>query len=201
VLTGIGIAFTSLVLGKALSQEKPDRLLSIGIAGAYMGSGMHVGDVIVGDSEVFGDLGVETPVEKSPSQSGESGFISLSQMPFSSGKQPYPHLIEYPLAVEPWNGHWPVKKGCTVNLCTGTQAMGASRQRYWNADFETMEGAAIALAGHAWGVPVLEMRAISNIASDRDMHREGVQKALLALRDALVTWSILENQESQNHGI
>jgi nucleoside phosphorylase len=75
VLTGIGIAFTSLVLGKALSQEKPDRLLSIGIAGAYMGSGMHVGDVIVGDSEVFGDLGVETPVEKSPTQRGEYGFI------------------------------------------------------------------------------------------------------------------------------
>jgi len=47
-----------------------------------------------------------------------------------------------------------------------------------------MEGAAVAQAGYILESPVCEIRAISNIASDRDMRPENIRIAL----DALTTY-------------
>jgi hypothetical protein len=67
-----------------------------------------------------------------------------------------------------------------VNTCAGTHATGARRAALTGAAFESMEGAAVALWGTLTGPPtsVCEIRAISNVAADRDMRPENIRLAL-----------------------
>jgi futalosine hydrolase len=76
-------------------------------------------------------------------------------------------------------------RGCTVNTCTGTEETGRRRESLTGAGFESMEGAAAALAGAELGIPVCELRAISNIASTRDFRPENAKKALIALGEEM----------------
>ncbi|MBV9848547.1 MAG: hypothetical protein JO250_02550, partial [Armatimonadetes bacterium] len=71
-----------------------------------------------------------------------------------------------------------IGRGCTVNACAGTEATGRRREELFGAAFETMEGAAVAQAGQMLGIPVAEVRAISNIAARRDMRPENIRRAL-----------------------
>jgi nucleoside phosphorylase len=75
-----------------------------------------------------------------------------------------------------------------VNACTGTAATGARRRVLTGADFESMEGAAVALAGLEAGIPVAEFRAISNAAADRDMRPENIGLALRGLGSFVSAW-------------
>lgn len=188
LLTGIGIGSTALVLGSALSGERPARLLSIGIAGAYAGCGWSVGDTAVVAFETFGDLGMELPPSDRSDTGGDPAFLPLAEAAFAMGTSPHPPQARYPLETRAFGGHWREVGACTVNACTGTSATGAMRRRWTGAELETMEGAAVALAGKAFGVPVLEIRSVSNIAADRNISAEGIARALQALREALAQW-------------
>ncbi len=170
-LSGVGIpaalAQTLLIAGRL----KPARILNIGIAGAYPGSGLAIGDIVIGTSEVYGDVGFELP--------GELGFRHISEAPWGAFYRDPLALTVFPEFAGAREG-----RGCTVNACTGTEATGRLRGRLFEAAFETMEGAAVAQAGTLLEVPVCEIRAISNIASDRDMRPENIWIAL----DALTTY-------------
>lgn len=171
-LTGVGVpvalAQTLLIAGRL----RPARILNIGIAGAYPGSGLAIGDIIVGTSEVYGDVGFELPEEPR--------FRHISESPWGAPYQEPVTLTVFPEFAGAREG-----RGCTVNACTGTEATGRLRERLFGAAFETMEGAAVAQAGYALGIPVCEVRAISNIASDRDMRPENIKLALDSLRSYL----------------
>lgn len=171
-LTGVGIPRALGRLLPLVERLRPRRILNIGIAGAYPGSGLAVGDIVLAESEIYGDVGFELPQEP--------GFRPVSDAPF--GKEFYDEAI--PLAPDPdfvWEppGHrFRVARGCTVNACTGTERTGRLREELFGAQFETMEGAAVAQAGLAARIPVCELRAISNIASRRDMRPENIALAL-----------------------
>ena len=164
-LTGVGIpvalAQTLLIAGRL----RPSRILNIGIAGAYPSSDLAIGDIVVGTSEVYGDVGFELPEAPGFRHVGESPWGTFYREPLS-------------LTVFPEFAGAAMGRGCTVNACTGTKATGRLRERLFNAAFETMEGAAVAQVGTVLKVPVCEIRAISNIASDRDMRPENIKLAL-----------------------
>ena len=171
-LTGVGVpvalAQTLLVAGRL----RPARILNIGIAGAYPGSGLAIGDIIVGTSEVYGDVGFELPEEPR--------FRHISESPWGAPYQEPVTLTVFPEFAGAREG-----RGCTVNACTGTEATGRLRERLFGAAFETMEGAAVAYAAYRLFTSVCEIRAISNIASDRDMRPENIKLALDSLRSYL----------------
>jgi len=167
-LTGVGIPVALAQTLWVARYLRPTRLLNIGIAGAYPGSGLAVGDIVIGTEEVYGDVGFELPEEP--------GFRHVRESPW--GK---PYQYPKPLTVFPEFAGAREGRGCTVNTCTGTEATGRLRERLFDAAFETMEGAAVAQAGYILEFPVCEVRAISNIASDRDMRPENIRIALDAL--------------------
>lgn len=172
VVTGVGVPMTLLRLLPALERFRPAWIAVTGIAGAYAGSGLDIGEIVVGETEVFADLGMETP-------DGEGGgFLPLADFPFADEA----HRAPLPLRVPAWAASLRRGRGATVNRCAGTDATGAQRRARFGADFETMEGAAVALAARASAIPVLEIRAISNFAARRDMRPENVRAALDALR-------------------
>ena len=174
LVTGVGIPAALAALMEFCTANKPQSILNIGIAGAYPQSGIVIGDIVLGVSEVYGDVGFELP--EAPH------FQSLAETPFAGTLYANP----LPLALAP---QWHclalaprLAKGCTVNVCTGTDATAALREQVFGVEFETMEGAAVAQAGLRLGVPVSEVRAISNIAAWRDMRPENIRLALERLR-------------------
>ena len=167
-LTGVGIPQALAGTLAAAGQLKPKRILNIGIAGAYPGSGLQIGDVVLGTSEVYGDIGFELPEPP--------GFQPLTESPFGEAyRAPLPLTLFGEFSAV----HFGI--GCTVNQCTGTAETGHGREALFGAAFETMEGAAVAQAGQALGIPVCEIRAVSNFASVRDMRPENIKLALAAL--------------------
>jgi futalosine hydrolase len=190
-VTGPGIPLTLARLLPLAGAEKPVALVNVGIAGAYPGAGLAIGDLAAAESEQFGDLGAEAP--------GPETFLPIGGFAWSDPV----YALPLPLSLEPLGGNgtgggggsaggntaaYQRVRGCTVNACTGTAATGALRRSQTGADFESMEGAAVALAGIELGLPVAEIRAISNFAAARDMRPENIGLALRALGSFVSGW-------------
>lgn len=179
LVTGVGIPAALSTLYRTLPTltPKPGLILNIGIAGAYPGVGIDIGDIVIADGDVYGDVGMELP-------DAEPGFLPLGDTDF--GREFYSAVLSTALPPEwakvalpadaPYRVH--IARGCTVNACAGTDATGERRRRIFSVGFETMEGAAVVQAGGEFGIPVCEVRAISNIAARRDMRPENIRRAL-----------------------
>lgn len=195
-VTGVGIPHTLMYLSSLLETVRPACVLNIGIAGAYPSTPatpgspatpaapspslnflsrseeLAIGDVVIGISEVFADLGMEIP--------DAERFRPLAAFLFSDVSLRAP----LKLLVPAWAGSAAELKqgrGATVNTCTGTLETGALRRRLFDADFETMEGAAVALLCGAREIPVIEVRSISNRAARRDLRPENIRCAFESL--------------------
>jgi futalosine hydrolase len=184
-VTGVGIPFTFGRLLPLVQWLRPQRILNIGIAGAFPNSGLKIGDIVMGRTEVYGDLGFELPPAGGRT---ERGFQALTSSVM--GKQMDAtafDLLRAPewLATSTDFGVHTDLVGATVNACTGTDYTGLIRESLFSAAFETMEGAAVAHIGFLLQIPVCEVRAISNIAARRDMRPENIRLALANLRQYL----------------
>jgi len=173
-VTGVGSPLTLVRLMPWLERYRPAWIAVTGIAGAYAGSGLNIGDIVIGSTDEFVDLGMELPEGKNPN----AGFAPLSGFPFADEA----HRAPLALRIPAWASGARAGRGATVNACTGSDATGARRRALFDVDFETMEGAAVALAAHAFNIPVLQVRAVSNLAARRDMRPENITAALDALR-------------------
>jgi futalosine hydrolase len=198
-VTGVGVPHTLLRLMPLLERLQPALVVNIGIAGAYPHCDpvraapsaeaasqtgdveLRIGQVVIGSSEVFADLGMEIP--------DEERFRPLGAFPFADPLLRAP----LPLHVPDWVSATgvTVARGATVNACTGTLATGALRRRLFTAEFESMEGAAVALACREKNIPCMEVRAISNRAARRELRPENIRLALDALR---VFWESNRNR-------
>jgi futalosine hydrolase len=169
VLTGVGMP---AVYRTFLTRDVTGPLISLGIAGAYEGTGLNIGDVVIVASEIVGDLGMELPLVPR--------FTPLRDFPFGTSHK------SVQLYAPPTAGV-SVVHGCTVSTVTGTQETGIRHRDTYGVAIETMEGYAVADIAAANRVPCLEVRAISNFASVRDMRPENIRAALGALS---TFWSV-----------
>ncbi|SHK75246.1 futalosine hydrolase [Fibrobacter sp. UWB12] len=185
VVLGVGSLQFSTNLAVLLSRfaaEGPfTHVVQAGICGAYPGRGLNIGDVVRVDSERVGDLGVVerdgtfVPWHKVCNDS-ENAQNSISALVYeSSSLRGVPDGLAKLKSVA----------GLTVNCCTGTAAMASERVENFNVDVESMEGAACFSICHAFGMPCLEIRAVSNFATDRDKSTWRIPDALSALRTVL----------------
>ncbi len=67
----------------------------------------------------------------------------------------------------------------TVSQCSGTRESGDLMKRRFDGLCENMEGAAVAHICTMYGVPMIEVRGISNIIEDRDMKKWNIDLAAL----------------------
>lgn len=162
VLCVCGIGKANAAHGTTLLLEKfhPDSVYVAGVAGAYPSSGLKIGDIAVGDKEIYGDEGLLL----------ESGFRTMETLglPMASvGKSQY--FNQFPLHV-PEALRNQINRGAfvTVSACSGTLKRGIEIEKQFQAICENMEGAAIAHICLLNNTPVTEMRGISNIIEDRE---------------------------------
>jgi futalosine hydrolase len=175
---GIGKAAAAATLAAALERRPISCVLAIGVAGAYPGAGLSPRDIAIASEEIFADEGVETPAgwqgyEAFVVSSGAQNRIALDAEIIERA-----HLVLGPVASGPF---------ATVSTCSGTEMAARRVAKRWGVIVESMEGAAWALVAHRYEVPFLELRAISNLAVDRDTKTWDLGGAISALATAVLT--------------
>ncbi len=174
---GLGKANAAMTLGAYLeSHSDVSRVLLIGIAGAYPGSGLRVGDVALAAQEIQADLGTTGGVES-------LGMPALEL----EGRRLYNHLPADPLWTSQLHAHTGLlpRPFLTRDAVSETREEAAELERLWGAALENMEGAAVAQAALWFNVPWAELRAVSNPAGVRDKTSWDVPSALESLARVL----------------
>ena len=175
VCTGVGPVNAAHAVTLEILRQRPDAIVVCGVGGAYGGSGLQVGEVACADVECYGDLGAATP----------SGFLDMKALGFPVVESPGPLYNDLPMQL------WPVDrrvKFVTVSTCSGTDAAARTLEARTGGAVENMEGAAVAHVACLHGIPVGEVRGISNIATDRDPSRWRLTEAAIAAQEALLAW-------------
>ncbi|MCX2180864.1 futalosine hydrolase [Streptomyces sp. SKN60] len=170
-------AATATALARAHAQDRPyDLIVSAGIAGGFLPHA-PIGTVVVSDSIVAADLGAQSP-------DAPGGYLSVEELGFGRSAHPVPKpLVDRIAGALPGAVTGPV---LTVSTVTGTAARAAElAARHPGAAAEAMEGFGVAEAAAAYGVPVVEVRAVSNAVGPRDRAAWRIGEALAALRDAV----------------
>lgn len=174
LLAGVGPVAAAVSTSKALATTGYRLVVSAGIGGGFAGRA-EVGSLAVADEIVAADLGVDTP----------AGFRSLAELGFGLNRISVHDGLVKKVSEALSTTSLPVRTGpvLTVSTVTGTAERACElAARVPGAIAEAMEGYGVAFAAQDRGVPVLEIRAISNLTGPRD-------RALWRIKEAL---SILE---------
>jgi futalosine hydrolase len=175
VRTGVGPVNAAFTLTRFLSENDAAAVLNCGIGGAYPGSALTTGEVVCADSETYGDLGAASP----------DGFLDMRAIGFPVIDGPEPIYNRLPLDL------FPAKRRVafiTCATCTGTDADANSLVARTGGVVESMEGAAIVHVARLMGVPVGEVRGISNIVGNRERGAWRIPEAAAAARTSLIEW-------------
>ncbi|MFD8724138.1 futalosine hydrolase [Streptomyces sp. NPDC059629] len=168
----LAAAGTATALTAAALDGRPYTLVvSAGIAGGFQPEA-PVGSLVVADEITAADLGAETA----------DGFVPVTELGFGTvSHRPPDSLVR--ATTQAAGAH---SGGVlTVSTVTGTAARAAAlRARHPHALAEAMEGFGVAEAAAAHGVPVLEIRAVSNPVGPRDRAAWRIGDALAALTEA-----------------
>lgn len=175
VHTGVGPVNAAHAATLGIVRWRPSAILICGVGGAYPASGLAVGDVACASEECYGDLGASSP----------DGFLDMRALGFPVIAGPEPLYNDLPMSIFPTAAR---VKFVTVSTCTGTAAAADALAARTGGAVENMEGAAIAHVAHLHGVPVGEVRGISNLVTDRDPGAWRLREAAQAAQEAAFSW-------------
>ncbi|MFE9372668.1 futalosine hydrolase [Streptomyces sp. NPDC006711] len=161
-------AGTALALGR---RPGHDLVLSAGIGGGFPGAA-PLGSLVVSSSIIAADLGAGSP----------EGFIPVTELGFGRHEVDVHDALARHATRALGAARGPV---LTVTTATGTAGRAAELlARHPGALAEAMEGFGVAEAADQYGLPVLEIRAISNAIGPRDRSAWRIGDALAALTGA-----------------
>jgi futalosine hydrolase len=178
-VTGIGKVNAACAATLLLERFRPAFLINTGCGGAFPGSGLSLGDLAVASSETFADEGVETPEGWRGLELIGIPLCEVAGEPvFNTIPMPR-HLCEEALSCARGGG-FNAEPGpfLTVSTCSGTKLKGEELLHRFPGICENMEGAALAQVALSYGVPLLEVRGISNFVEDRNLARWDLKRAV-----------------------
>lgn len=188
-VTGIGKVNAACATTLLLERFQPEFLVNTGCGGAFADCGLGVGGIAIAESESLADEGVQTP----------EGWMGLdligipvcqvagepifNRMPLSR------ELAADALACAERHGFsGRVGPFLTVSTCSGTASRGEELLRRFPGICENMEGGAVAQVALIYGVPLLEVRGISNLVEDRDLARWDLKRAVAEAQRFLICY-------------
>ncbi|UVI27599.1 futalosine hydrolase [Paenibacillus spongiae] len=176
IIGGVGSAAAAANTAAALVAGQYGLIVCAGIAGGFSDQA-GIGSLVVASEIVAADLGAETP----------DGFLSLDELGFGtarigvdaiSGRRIVHALLEAGLTAV----SGPILTVTTVTGSAATAEMLSARIP--GACAEAMEGYGVAVAAEQRGIPVIEIRAISNAVGPRNREAWRIGDALQALESA-----------------
>ena len=158
-ISGVGLLQSSFSITKLIFEQKPDLIIQAGIAGA-LDHKLALSKVVVVTEEQLADTGVE--------ESGTFNDIFDLRLtapdifPFSNGKLPNMDLQKFNCL------QLDEVTGITINeITTRPERIELLKAKY-NAQTESMEGAALHYCCIQTSTPFIQIRAISNYVGERD---------------------------------
>jgi futalosine hydrolase len=176
LVSGVGPAMAAAKTAKELANTEYDLVISAGIGGGFI-ERAEVGSIVVANKIIAADLGAQTP----------EGFRSLDELGFGSTRVAVDGNLVTRITNSLITAGLPVNTGpiITVSTVTGTTATASELSaRVPGVMAEAMEGHGVAIAAEDRGVPILEIRAISNPVGPRDRNSWRIKEALDALEAA-----------------
>jgi len=158
LITGVGMVATAFALGRHLVNNGYDLAINLGIAGSF-DRNIALGDVLVVTEDTFAELGAED----------DDNFLRISQLGF--GEDTYYPI--YSIAnVGEFSSILNLKvaqaTAITVNTVHGNEGSIKKVIERLNPQLESMEGAAFFYACQQFGIPSLQIRAVSNYVEKRN---------------------------------
>lgn len=163
VITGVGMVPTAVFTSFALSNSSYDAVINAGICGSFNRQ-IPIGDVL------------NIHIDSLPETGAEDGehFLSLIDLrlldkddfPFYNGRLHNESVFDSSLINE-----LPVATGVTVNKVHGNSKSIDDFVLKYQADVESMEGAAFFYACQIYNVRCLQVRSVSNYIEERDMSK------------------------------
>jgi futalosine hydrolase len=193
IISGMGKTNAAHAATILMERFSPRILIVLGVGGAYPSAGLSVGDIVVAEKEVYGDEGV---LLKDDFHGTEFMGIPL----LKKGRKKYfnefrldtmlvKKVLEAPLGIRHHASRVAkVRAGTfvTVSTCTGTGKKALELERRFGALCENMEGASVAHVCAMYDTPVIEIRGISNIVSDRDKDKWDIRLAAANCQEAVM---------------
>ena len=177
--SGVGMLASAVSLTRLVSEEKPDLIIQIGIAGSFNPKTV-LGQVVLVKDEILGDMGVEE--DGKWKDLFDLKLEKSSYHPFEKRKLPNPWLSTYNLL------KLPELSAITVNeITTSTRRIEQLLKKY-NPGIESMEGASLHYVCREANIPFIQMRAISNYIGERNKANWKIKEALEALNGTLLKY-------------
>lgn len=168
LISGIGPAAAAAATATALALSSYDAVLSLGVCGGFRGAA-EIGDVVVATDLVAADLGADSP----------DGFLGLGHLGWAEES----HQVDpaHVTAAATRIGEVVTGPVLTVSTVTGTDARAGLLAERHGAVAEAMEGWGVYEAARPHGIPVLEIRSVSNRVGRRDTSTWDFPRAFDAL--------------------
>lgn len=175
LITGVGLVETAVRLSSflATAASLPRVVINFGVAGAYIVAGKESAgllDICLAEREVLADLGICEQDEIQQLRGGAFELVESLELDAVLLGQATEKLAAARVSST-------VGVFASVNCVSGTQKRGEMIARQHRAICENMEGFAAARACRHFGVPLLELRCISNLVEDRNRHNWQLRKA------------------------
>lgn len=176
VIAGVGPAAAAASTAAALATEEYDLVVNAGIAGGFDGRA-SVGSIVLANQIIAADLGVETA----------EGFCPLDKLGFGTTRIQVDSGLVTRVATALTGAGLPVTTGPVLSVSTVTGSLARAEQLELlvpGALAEAMEGYGVAIAAQQRGIPILEIRAISNRVGPRNRAEWRIEEALESLAKA-----------------
>jgi futalosine hydrolase len=168
LITGVGLVNTTYALLKYVLKNKPDLVIQAGIAGSFS-SFCTLGSVYIVDEEIFGDTGVE---EQNQFKDIFDLQLAANRFPFSDKRLVNPHAaILNKIKLNR------VRAVSVNQITTNTGRIHQLIQKY-NAQIESMEGAAFHYVCLQENIPFVQLRAVSNFVGERNKSKWLIKEAI-----------------------
>jgi futalosine hydrolase len=168
LVTGVGPVEAAVCLTAFLAATSLPLtgVVNFGVAGAYVAGanrqGAAVLDICLAEREVLADLGICANEEVRPLRG--TGFTMIDSFELDADLRRRAESLLADAAIPCHSGVF-----ATVNSASGTRRRGDLLAERHQALCENMEGAAVARVCQHFGLPLLELRCISNLVEDRNL--------------------------------
>ncbi len=174
LITGVGAPACMFAVTKRLQQKKYDFIIQGGIAGTFKNQ-YPLGQIFAVKTDLFADLGIQ---EKDQFFTlFEKGFTSEDAFPNTNGR--LQNTTQNFFSLKPVNA-------ITINTVSDSFVQTELYRKKYDADIESMEGAAFHYACIQENVPFLQVRSISNFVGERVKTNWKMKEAIDSLNEHLI---------------
>ena len=171
MVTGVGAPSSMYHLQKRLHQIDYDLVIQAGIAGAF-NTELKLGEVVIIKQDAFGDIGMEEKNNFSPIF--KSGFVDENEFPFENGwLKNNSNLLK--------QSSLKIVNAVTINKVSDSILQKEQLIKNFEAEVESMEGAAFHYVCLQENIPFLQIRSISNYVGERDKTKWKMKDAIANL--------------------